>query len=79
MITHTLKQEEDLWYLAEFYYGDAGLWDHIYYANRSLIGDDPESIYPGMQIEIPELESISVTLAALSVSPEEGESETEEM
>ena len=57
MITHTLNQDEDLWYLAEYYYGDAALWDIIYYHNRAAIGDDPEDLQPGMQITIPALET----------------------
>jgi len=65
MKTHTLSQDEDLFFLAEYYYGDAALWDIIYYANRDLsactaqagtIGDDPENLYPGMKIQIPDLE-----------------------
>jgi len=57
MLIHTLKQDEDLWFLAEYYYGDASLWDHIYYFNRDLIGDDPEDLQPGMRIIIPALET----------------------
>jgi len=53
---HTLKQSEDLWYLAEYYYGDAALWDILFYYNRETIGDDPENLYPGMKLQIPELE-----------------------
>lgn len=55
-MTHILKQDEDLWFLAEYYYGDAALWDVIYYANREKIGDDPENLTPGMSIRIPQLE-----------------------
>lgn len=55
-MTHILKQDEDLWFLAEYYYGDAALWDVIYYANRDNIGDDPENLTPGMSIRIPQLE-----------------------
>lgn len=56
-MTHILKQDEDLWFLAEYYYGDAALWDIIYYANRENIGDDPENLTPGMSITIPQLET----------------------
>lgn len=68
-MTHTIKQEEDLWFLAELYYGDAGLWDIIYYANRTTIGDDPENLYPGMKLEIPKLET-GDQLLALDVEEE---------
>lgn len=53
---HTINQDEDLWFLAEYYYGDAALWDIIYYANRAAIGDDPETLTPGMRLIVPELE-----------------------
>jgi len=53
---HTLSQSQDLWFLAEYYYGNASLWDIIYYYNRETIGDDPENLYAGMTITIPELE-----------------------
>lgn len=71
MKTHTLSQDEDLFFLAEYYYGDAALWDIIYYANRDLsacsaqagtIGDDPENLYPGMKLTIPSLEISDKTL-----------------
>ena len=55
-MTHILKQDEDLWFLAEYYYGDAALWDIIYYANKDMIGDDPENLTSGMSIDIPDLE-----------------------
>jgi nucleoid-associated protein YgaU len=67
---HTLKQDEDLWFLAEYYYGDAALWDTIYYFNRDTIGDDPENLYPGMKILIPDLE-IGNRLLPVIASPNE--------
>lgn len=67
---HTLKQEEDLWFVAELYYGAAGLWDGIYYANREAIGDDPENVYPGMQITVPELETGERNLQTIEESME---------
>lgn len=56
MKTHTLSQDEDLFFLAEYFYGDAALFDIIYYANRDTIGDDPENLYPGMKLTIPDLD-----------------------
>ncbi len=62
MSTHILKQGEDLWFLAEYYYGDAGLWDIIYYENKDEIGDDPEELTPGMTVRIPEIETGEKTI-----------------
>jgi hypothetical protein len=56
-IYHTLAADEDLVYLAEYYYGDSGGWDHIYYANEDLIGDDPEAVTAGMRLFVPALET----------------------
>lgn len=49
--------EVDIFTMAQWFYGDAGAWDIIYYANREVIGDDPEAVAPGMILEIPEIAS----------------------
>lgn len=67
MIYH-LGQGEDLWYCAEYFYGDASLWDIIYYANHDQIGDDPENMVPGMELIIPELEIGDRRLAMAQVN-----------
>ena len=51
----------DIFTIAQWFYGDAGAWDVVYYANRELIGDDPEAISAGMELEIPEIESSEET------------------
>ncbi len=33
-------------------YGDEGKWELIYEANRRTV-DDPDSIYPGMELRLP--------------------------
>ena len=53
---YRVKYGVDLWLLAAWYYGSPYLWDVIYYANQEIIGDDPEALTPGMEIEIPDLE-----------------------
>ncbi len=46
----------DIFLIAQWYYGDDGLFDIIYYANQETIGDDPENISAGMELIIPEIE-----------------------
>lgn len=53
---HPLNQGEDIWLLAELYYGDASLWWVIYHANLDRFGDDPEYAQPGVEVFIPYLE-----------------------
>lgn len=53
---HAMKQEEDIFLLAELYYGDASLWWVIYHANLEKFGDDPEYTKPGLEIFIPYIE-----------------------
>jgi nucleoid DNA-binding protein len=57
---HTIQPGENLWNLAEQFYGDALLWPHIYRANVRTVNDPDKIIYgkdlviPGLQ-ESPEL------------------------
>lgn len=53
---HVLNQGEDIWLLAELYYGDASLWWIIYHANLQVYGDDPEYTRPGIEVFVPYLE-----------------------
>lgn len=53
---YTVIGEVDIFLLAAWFYGDAGAFDVIYYANKETIGDDPEGITPGMELDIPEIE-----------------------
>lgn len=55
-ITHVLKEGQDLFMLAELYYGDFALWWVIYHANQAVIGDDPEDLIPGTELTVPLLE-----------------------
>ena len=56
-MTHEVKYGTDLWLLAAWYYGNPHLWDIIYYENIETIGDDPENLQPGMQLNIPKIEA----------------------
>ncbi|MBN1265837.1 MAG: LysM peptidoglycan-binding domain-containing protein [Anaerolineales bacterium] len=65
---HTVAEGEMLSSLALRYYGRAELWPLIHEANRSIIGDNPGTIFPGQTLDIPTLESgaepLSVVLEA---------------
>jgi len=55
--THTLTSKETLSHLALEYYGHATppYWKLIYEANKEVIGDNPNKVRPGLEINIPEL------------------------
>lgn len=44
---HTVKPGESLSSIAQRVYGDSRKWTRIYYGNRSVIGNDPDTIKPG--------------------------------
>ena len=56
-MTHQVKTGTDLWLLAGWYYGNPHLWDVIYFENQDIIGDDPDNVFPGMTLNIPNIES----------------------
>jgi hypothetical protein len=50
---HRVGVNEDLFLLAELYYGNAEKWSVIYHENIDVIGDDPEALKPGTPLRIP--------------------------
>lgn len=50
---HTVREGETLSDISDRYYDNPNLWDKIVRANRSVIRD-PDRIYPGMRLEIPD-------------------------
>lgn len=54
-ITHVSITNEDLFRIAELYYGNHSLWWIIYHANLEEIGDDPEALAPGTSLKVPYL------------------------
>ena len=50
---YEIKSGDSLSRIAKRYYGDPMAYPRIFEANRSVLGDDPDKIYPGQQIRIP--------------------------
>ena len=51
--TYTVVQGDSLSKIAKHHYGDANKWRKIYEANKDII-KDPDLIYPGQSLRIPE-------------------------
>lgn len=52
--TYTVVQGDCLWNIARRIYGDGDLWTKIYEANKTVIGGNPNLIYAGQVLTIPE-------------------------
>ena len=50
---YEIRSGDSLSAIAKRFYGDATQWRKIYDANRDVLGDDPDKIYPGQKITIP--------------------------
>lgn len=50
---YTIQSGDSLSKIAKSQYGDASKWTALFEANREVI-EDPDKIYPGQQIRIPE-------------------------
>lgn len=51
--TYTVKRGDCLWNIAKKFYGDATKWPTIYKKNKSVVGKNPNLIYPGQKLVIP--------------------------
>lgn len=51
--TYTVKKGDCLWSIAIKSYGSGASWQKIYNANKSVIGKNPNLIYPGQVLTIP--------------------------
>jgi nucleoid-associated protein YgaU len=51
---HTVQAGETLSHLSLQYYGNANRWRQIYEANQDVIGENPNMIYAGQELIIPE-------------------------
>jgi LysM repeat protein len=50
---YTVVRGDCLWFIAQRFYGNGGLWPRIYDANRAVIGANPHLIYAGQIYTIP--------------------------
>ena len=51
--TYTVQKHDSLWVIAKMFYGNGASWPIIYNANKSVIGGNPNLIYPGQVLTIP--------------------------
>lgn len=51
---YEVRSGDTLSRIAQHFYHDANAYDEIYDANREVIGDDADKIYPGQKLRIPE-------------------------
>lgn len=49
---YVVKKGDCLWDIAETQLGDGMRWSGIYEANKALIGDDPDLLYVGIELEL---------------------------
>ena len=52
--TYTVRAGENLRHIALRLYGDQDRWTEIYDANRDLVGDDPNNLWVGLALTIPQ-------------------------
>lgn len=50
---YTVQPGDTLWGIAQRAYGDPEDWDTIYSANKGVVGNNPNLIYPGQKLNIP--------------------------
>ena len=51
--TYTVKKGDSLWKIAQSFYGKGSDYNKIFQANGSVIGSNPNLIYPGQVLTIP--------------------------
>jgi hypothetical protein len=73
---YTVQAGDTLWSIAQRFYGNPLMWSRIYYANQSQL-HDPNEIYQGQKLTIPQAAATSATTgttpataSAASVAPE---------
>ncbi len=55
--TYTVRAGENLRHIALRLYGDQDRWTEIYEANQDLVGDDPNNLWVGLSLTIPQEEN----------------------
>jgi len=56
---YLVKKGDCLWSIAENELGDGMYWGGIYEANQELIGEDPDLLYIGIKLQLPEVKGQS--------------------
>lgn len=51
--TYTVVSGDCLWNIAKKFYGQGSQWPKIYDRNKSVVGSNPNRIYPGQKLVIP--------------------------
>jgi nucleoid-associated protein YgaU len=51
--TYFTSAGDTLWHVAEVMYGDGSRWPEIYEADKKLIGNDPDKLGVGLELNIP--------------------------
>jgi len=51
--SYVVKPGDSLSSISKLFYGTEGLWDFIYFPNLKVIGDNPERLRPGIELQIP--------------------------
>lgn len=51
--TYTVQKGDSLSAIAKQHMGSANKWRELYDANREVIGDNPDKIFPGQELTIP--------------------------
>lgn len=51
--TYTVMEKDCLWNIAKMFYGSGSKYPIIYNANKSVVGGNPNLIYPGQVLTIP--------------------------
>ena len=54
--TYTVREGENLRHIALRLYGDQDRWTEIYEANKDLVGEDPNNLWVGLSLTIPQEE-----------------------
>lgn len=52
--SYIVKKGDSLWKIAKTYYGEGTEWRRIYDANKGVVGKNPNLIYPGQKLVIPQ-------------------------
>jgi nucleoid-associated protein YgaU len=69
---YTVKKGDNLSKIAKQHLGDANAWRRIYEANRAVIGDDPDKIFPGQKLTLPVASPGTATSSAPNTPPAGG-------